>query len=262
MHIEYYIHSQMKRMTSPPQLRQRSREREEEDVGEEKEEENAETEQSEKRENVLEKPTSDVSVNLSVDGKIADSENQSHALIEDNPDVMIHKEKGDEKGGGWPTLPGSFFQNLDSPFLGKDDKMFKSLKPKLDGPASSILESADNKSETPISKTNTHLIGKRKNIPGRLERKWREGEEGKEDLRRRRKLVARLRKLRQKSDAHEEGWMSGRDGEEEEKAIWRLEANEGGVSLYKRIMDYTSKDFSARTDPTTAIVNAASRHLD
>ena len=92
---------------------------------------------------------------------------------------------------------------------------------------------------------------------------WREGEEGKEDLRRRRKLVARLRKLRQESDAREEGGKSrGRDGEEEEKAIWSLEAKEGGVSLYKRIMDYTSKDFSARIDPTTAIVNAASRHLD
>ena len=96
------IHSQMKKMTSPLQPRQRSREREEKDFGEEKEEENAETEQSEKRENVLEKPTSDVSANQSFDGKIADSENQSDALIEDNPDVMIDK----EKGGGWPTLPG------------------------------------------------------------------------------------------------------------------------------------------------------------
>ena len=66
------IHSQMKKMTSPPQPRQRSREREEKDFGEEKEEENAETEQSEKRENVLEKPTSDVSANQSFDGKIAD----------------------------------------------------------------------------------------------------------------------------------------------------------------------------------------------
>ena len=49
---------------------------------------------------------------------------------------------------------------------------------------------------------------------------------------------------------------------EEEMAILSLEAKEGGASLHKRIMDYTSRDFSARTDPTTAIVNAASRHLD
>ena len=50
-------------------------------------------------------------------------------------------------------------------------------------------------------------------------------------MRRRRKLVARLRKLRQKSDAREGG--RGRDGEDEEKAIWSLEAEEG-ASLYIR----------------------------
>lgn len=177
---------------------------------------------------------------------------------------------------GWSTLPGSFFQNLDSPFLGKDDTMFNSLKPEFalhlhkNEPVSAILESTDQKSQTPvqkskekpISKTYTNLGWKTNNMSGEVERKWREGEEGKEDVRRRRKLKARLRKLRQKSDAREEGGVSGRDGEEEEKAILSLEAKEGGVSLYKRIMDYTSKDFSTRTDPTTAIVNAASRHLD
>ena len=247
----------MEETCSPLQLKQRSRERTED---EETKGENLTEKSEEKKENVLEKPTSDVSVSESAtfNGKI-----ESDAV---NPGMM-----GEEEAG-WPTLPGSFFQNLDSPFLGKDDKMFNSLRPEfashLRGPVDPILDSTDQKSQTPLqkgkekpmSKTYTHLGRKRNILSGGVERKWREGEEGKEDVRRRRKVVARLRKLRQKSDAREEG---GRDGEEEEeKAILSLEAQEGGVSLYKRIMDYTSKDFSTKTDPTTAIVNAASRHLD
>ena len=257
--------------TSLIQLKQRSRERKR---GEEKKGESlTEEEKSEKREIVLEKPIPDVSISETetLNGKIADSENQSDAALVQNDPVMFEEEQV-----VWPRLPGSFFQNLDSPFLGKDDKNFNSMKPEFalhlrkNGSMSTVLESADEKPQRllekskrkPTSKAHTNLGGNRNNISGGVERKWREGEEGREDLRRRRKLAARLRKLREESDAREEGGRVVRDGEEEEKAILSLEAKEGGVSLYKRIMDYTSKDFSARTDPTTAIVNAASRHLD
>ena len=251
--------------TSLIQLKQRSRERKR---GEEKKGESlTEEEKSEKREIVLEKPIPDVSISETetLNGKIADSENQSDAALVQNDQVMFEEEQV-----VWPRLPGSFFQNLDSPFLGKDDKNFNSMKPEFalhlhknrsmsTEKPQALLEKSKRK---PTSKAHTNLGGNRNNISGGVERKWREGEEGREDLRRRRKLAARLRKLREESDAREEGSRVVRDGEEEEKAILSLEAKEGGVSLYKRIMDYTSKDFSARTDPTTAIVNAASRHLD
>ena len=248
-----FLHNE--EITFSPQLEQRSRERTE---GEDEEEKIVEIVTTEEK-NVLENPTSDVSVSKSstFNGKV---DKQADAR---NPGMVERKQVG------WPTLPGSFFQNLDSPFLGKDDKMFNSLKPEFDShlrknePVPHILDCT----ETPIQKSKVKPKSKRRNrnnIFGGVERKWRAGEEGKEDVRRRRKVVARLRKLRKESEGErEEGaGVGGRDEEEEEKAILILEAKEGGVSLYKRIMDYTSKDFSARTDPTTAIVNAASRHLD
>ena len=228
----------------------------------------AEEWRSEKKKKVFEKATSDVSDSkpTTFDGKIKGSGNQSDDLVEEDSDrinnnnnpVLIQDGKV-----GWPALPGSFYQNLDSPFLGRDEKMSNSIEPALapnlwkNRPVSPFLDSGSKKSQASLQRGNdTSQTGKSEGE----KKKWREGEEGKEDLRRRRKLVARLRKLRQKSDAREGG--RGRDGEDEEKAIWSLEAEEGGISLYKRIMDYTSQDFSARTDSTTAIVNAASRHLD
>ena len=221
----------------------------------------AEEWRSEKKK-VFEKATSDVSDHepTTFDGKIEG--NQSDNLIQEDSDRINNNNNNNNKVG-WPALPGSFYQNLDSPFLGRDEKMSNSIEPALapnlwkNRPVSPFLDSVSKNPQTSLQRGNdTSQTEKNEGE----KKKWREGEEGKEDLRRRRKLVARLRKLRQKSDAREGG--RGRDGEDEEKAIWSLEAEEGGISLYKRIMDYTSQDFSARTDSTTAIVNAASRHLD
>ena len=266
-------------MIPPLQLKKTSRARKEEEIeAEETVEEGggilAEEWRSEKKK-VFEKATSDVSDHepTTFDGKIEG--NQSDDLVEEDSDRINNNNPVLIQDGkvGWPALPsgpsiahwalpGSFYQNLDSPFLGRDEKMSSSidsaLPPNLrkNRPVSPFLDSVSKNPQTSLQRGNdTSQTEKNEGE----KKKWREGEEGKEDLRRRRKLVARLRKLRQKS---EEVGGRGRDGEDEEKAIWSLEAEEGGISLYKRIMDYTSQDFSARTDSTTAIVNAASRHLD
>ena len=257
-------------MIPPLQLKKTSRARKEEEIeAEETVEEGggilAEEWRSEKKKKFFEKATSDVSDHepTTFDGKIEG--NQSDDLVEEDSDRINNNNPVLIQDGkvGWPALPGSFYQNLDSPFLGRDEKMSSSidsaLPPNLrkNRPVSPFLDSVSKNPQTSLQRGNdTSQTEKNEGE----KKKWREGEEGKEDLRRRRKLVARLRKLRQKSDAREGG--RGRDGEDEEKAIWSLEAEEGGISLYKRIMDYTSQDFSARTDSTTAIVNAASRHLD
>ena len=224
------------------------------------EEEGGATEEVEEKknskENVLEKPTSAAAapVPATSSPKMKDSGSR--------PDLTV----GEDNTSGWPTLPDSFYQNLDSPFLGKDDLIKKSLQPESSDSDRQRLQDASKTTQAllpsnlhePIIKSYT-LDPIASNILGRA------GEEGLEDLRRRRRLLlARLQMLKkEKKKAKEKnGSLRGRDGEEEEMAILSLEAKEGGASLHKRIMDYTSRDFSARTDPTTAIVNAASRHLD
>ena len=206
------------------------------------------------KENVLEKPTSAAAapVPATSSPKMKDSGSP--------PDLTVGEEGNTS---GWPTLPDSFYQNLDSPFLGKDDLIEESLQPESPDYDRQRLQDASKTTQAPLP-SNLHkpiiksLDPIASNILGRA------GEEGLEDLRRRRRLLlARLQMLKkEKKKAKEKGSLRGRDGEEEEMAILSLEAKEGGASLHKRIMDYTSRDFSARTDPTTAIVNAASRHLD
>ena len=215
-----------------------------------------EVEEKNSKENVLEKPTSGAAapVPATSSPKMKDSGSR--------PDLTVEE----KDTSGWPTLPDSFYQNLDSPFLGKDDLIKKSLQPESSDYDRQRLQDASKTTQAPLP-SNLHepiiksytLDPIASNILGRA------GEEGLEDLRRRRRLLlARLQKLKkEKKKAKEKnGSLRGRDGEEEEMAILSLEAKEGGASLHKRIMDYTSRDFSARTDPTTAIVNAASRHLD
>ena len=208
------------------------------------------------KENVLEKPTSAAAAPVPATSSPTMKDSRSR------PDRTV--EEGNTSG--WPMLPDSFYQNLDSPFLGKDDLIEKSLKPESSDYDRQRLQDASKMTQMPVP-SNLHepiiksytLDPIANNVLGRA------GEEGLEDLRRRRRLLlARLQKLKkEKMKAKEKkGTLRGRDGEEEEMAILSLEAKEGGASLHKRIMDYTSRDFSARTDPTTAIVNAASRHLD
>ena len=206
------------------------------------------------KENVLEKPTPAAAapVPATSSPKMKDSGSR--------PDLTVEE----DNTSGWPTLPDSFYQNLDSPFLGKDDLIEKSLQPESSDYDRQRLQDASKTTQAPLP-SNLHkpiiksLDPIASNILGRA------GEEGLEDLRRRRRLLlARLQKLKKekKKGKEKKSTLRGRDGEEEEMAILSLEAKEGGASLHKRIMDYTSRDFSARTDPTTAIVNAASRHLD
>ena len=207
------------------------------------------------KENVLEKPTSAAAAPVPAPSspKMKDAGSR--------PDLTAEEERNTS---GWPTLPDSFYQNLDSPFLGKDDLIKKSLQPESSDYDRQRLQDASKTTQVllpsnlhkPIIKSLDPIAS---NILGRA------GEEGLEDLRRRRRLLlARLQKLKKekKKGKEKKSTLRGRDGEEEEMAILSLEAKEGGASLHKRIMDYTSRDFSARTDPTTAIVNAASRHLD
>ena len=208
------------------------------------------------KENVLEKPTS---------AAAAPAPATSSQTMKDSgsgPDLTV----GEGNTSGWPMLPDSFYQNLDSPFLGKDDLIKKSLQPESSDYDRQSLQDPSKMTQMPLP-SNLHEPSTKSysldpianNILGRA------GEEGLEDLRRRRRLLlARLQKLKKekKKAKEKKSSLRGRDGEEEEMAILSLEAKEGGASLHKRIMDYTSRDFSARTDPTTAIVNAASRHLD
>ena len=212
-----------------------------------------EVEEKNSKENVLEKPTSAAAAPVPATSSPKTKDSGSR------PDLTV----GEGDTSGWPTLPDSFYQNLDSPFLGKDDLIEESLQPESSDSDRQRLQDASKTNQAPLP-SNLHkpiiksLDPIASNILGRA------GEEGLEDLRRRRLLLARLQKLKkEKKKAKEKnGSLRGRDGEEEEMAILSLEAKEGGASLHKRIMDYTSRDFSARTDPTTAIVNAASRHLD
>ena len=209
------------------------------------------------KENVLEKPTSAAAA------PVPATSSPKMKYSGSRPDLTVGEEGNTS---GWPTLPDSFYQNLDSPFLGKDDLIKKSLQPESSDYDRQRLQDASKTTQAPLP-SNLHkpvvksysLDPIARNILGRA------GEEGLEDLRRRRRLLlARLQKLKKekKKGKEKKSTLRRRDGEEEEMAILSLEAKEGGASLHKRIMDYTSRDFSARTDPTTAIVNAASRHLD
>ena len=71
------------------------------------------------KENVLEKPTSAAAA------PVPATSSPKMKYSGSRPDLTV--EEGNTSG--WPMLPDSFYQNLDSPFLGKDDLIEKSLKP-------------------------------------------------------------------------------------------------------------------------------------